>query len=304
MGKKSKLKAQRRAKAVADMQIKRDLALLGSKRGFYDEIRQSQSGEMGFLKRQEAVVINAQDVAAYVDKQQAVWGDLPFDELANISPPFEKTFVEYVTVLENEITKHGVAFDLHQLSNGDYEGHIGIYNRDSLFEYLLVDVHPVKFSPINPFSFWDRKFEITHTADEDGYSAFWEAENYESHAALCVALWAFNLLNSRTAETVDDEPDAELSRLHEKHYGTPITKYKVLRIKPTGKCSNDNEPKEYQGIMPEHLRRGHWRHVENHPIAHFNGTRWIRDTVVGDKKNGVVVKDYKVEPPANASEGA
>lgn len=64
-------------------------------------------------------------------------------------------------------------------------------------------------------------------------------------------------------------------RRHQKKTGKlPSNHYRVRHIKRTRKryqaTGNSSGNKR-----PEHLVRGHFRHVENHPIEHFNGDWWI-----------------------------
>lgn len=121
-----------------------------------------------------------------------------------------------------------------------------------------------------------------------------------------IVLYAFTLCNCKNVELVDLPPNIEHSALHEKHFGQPLAKRKRLRLKPVSKRSNNGESKEYQDLMPLHWRRGHFKtFTEASPrfgYAHPSniGTFWTEATVVGSEKNGVVVKDYKVEPPKSA----
>lgn len=105
-----------------------------------------------------------------------------------------------------------------------------------------------------------------------------------------------SLANCRNIETITHIPDEKLSRLHEKHYGVPMTKYKTLTLKQNGKRANNNNPQEYQDIMPLHMRRGHpATYTEVAPLfGKYTGTFWRPATAVGSEKNGIVVKDYKV----------
>lgn len=67
------------------------------------------------------------------------------------------------------------------------------------------------------------------------------------------------------------------------------------RYKPNGQ-----RPKQIKN-MPIHTVRGHFRHTENHPIDHFNGTRWIAAHTRGDEKLGKLVKHYKIRLPESES---
>jgi len=111
-------------------------------------------------------------------------------------------------------------------------------------------------------------------------------------------LLAIQLMNCRNVKLIDNEPDAEKSRIYERHFGQPLTKYKTLAIKPIGKRYESDEEQPYQGIMPLHIRRGHFAtYTEDAPLfGKYTGTFWRPATVVGEQDNGVVVKDYEVKP--------
>lgn len=113
------------------------------------------------------------------------------------------------------------------------------------------------------------------------------------------ALTTIAFMNCHNIELIDHEPDPDTSREYERHFGSPLTKYKTLAIKQTGKRYESGDPQPYQDLIPLHLRRGHFAHyTDDAPLfGKYTGTFWRPATVVGNEKNGVVVKDYKVEAP-------
>lgn len=88
-------------------------------------------------------------------------------------------------------------------------------------------------------------------------------------------------------EIVDQRPDAQVQRLRRLRGKKPLMTYKVITI--TGKRKVSKEGKGGTHASPvTHLRRGHWRHYKS-------GKRsWVAAALVNGK-DGMVVKDYKVE---------
>lgn len=112
--------------------------------------------------------------------------------------------------------------------------------------------------------------------------------------------FALELMNARNIEFVEHEPSAEDNAIYQRRYGVPLIKYKTLAIKPTGKRYEGDKPQQQFDVMPSHLRRGNFAHyTDDAPLfGKYTGTFWRPATVVGSEKNGIVVKDYKVQTSA------
>ena len=114
-------------------------------------------------------------------------------------------------------------------------------------------------------------------------------------ATVC-ALALGSFLNCRNIVTVDHEPDPVDNAAYQRHFGVPMTKYKTLAVKSMGKrYERDGEQQQFD-VMPLHIRRGNFAHyTDDKPLfGKYTGTFWRPATAVGNAKNGVVVKDYKV----------
>lgn len=88
------------------------------------------------------------------------------------------------------------------------------------------------------------------------------------------------------------------SKTIQKRYKKEPSPFFLLRVK-NGKRSkyiNKKENKDDSGKRREHIVRGHFRNVENHPIEHFNGTFWIDAHKRGSSSEGTINKGYKVIP--------
>lgn len=109
-------------------------------------------------------------------------------------------------------------------------------------------------------------------------------------------VFLLGLMNCKNIRLVNHGPDPFTSEDYKTRYGRSMVTYKTLAINPIGKQYNSSEPKDYQGLMPLHLRRGNFAHyTEDAPLfGKYTGTFWRPATAVGEAKNGTVVKDYKV----------
>lgn len=121
---------------------------------------------------------------------------------------------------------------------------------------------------------------------------------------LWITIFILGLLNCKNIVMVDNEPDQDSAEIYEREFRQPMTKYKTLAVKATSKRyeREDDQPHEYQDIVPLHIRRGNFAHyTEDAPLfGKFTGTFWRPATTVGNAKNGIVVKDYKVKPDSEA----
>ena len=94
-------------------------------------------------------------------------------------------------------------------------------------------------------------------------------------------------LSQYETDIIDQKPDDQAQKLRRLRGKKPLYTYKVITI--TGKRKVSKEAKGGTHASPvTHLRRGHWR-------TYKSGKRcWVEATLVNGK-DGMVVKDYKVE---------
>jgi hypothetical protein len=104
------------------------------------------------------------------------------------------------------------------------------------------------------------------------------------------------IINCKNITTVDNPPPEKLNKKRAKKGKCPLFTYKTLVIKPTGKKQSSQEA---QGLWENrvHLCRGHFKnYTEDNPLfGKYTGRYWWQPSVRGNKKKGVVMKDYRVE---------
>ncbi len=89
---------------------------------------------------------------------------------------------------------------------------------------------------------------------------------------------------------VDNEPSEKLNKKRLKKGKSPFYSYKTLHIKPIETTLTGTLPKGGTHASPRvHLRRGHIRHMTS------GRDIWVSPCVVGNKENGLVEKDYRIE---------
>lgn len=103
----------------------------------------------------------------------------------------------------------------------------------------------------------------------------------------------------------DNDPQ-QVRRAIKRHGGNPDSyRYHVLVVRPAG--AKSDAPAQEIGIMPRHVCRGHHQHY-GPATAHghrdgrdrgllfgkYAGRFYVPQTYKGDKKNGIVEKDYEV----------
>jgi hypothetical protein len=103
------------------------------------------------------------------------------------------------------------------------------------------------------------------------------------------------LLNASNVGLVNHEPDPVVNAAYKLKFGRGLTHYKTLAIRTLNQRGYA-DPKDYQGLMPLHLRRGNFAHyTDAAPLfGKYTGTFWRPATLVGEEKRGIVVKDYKI----------
>lgn len=134
------------------------------------------------------------------------------------------------------------------------------------------------------------------TVDTGTYSGY--QLDYVNHC-IHTAFFALELMNCKNIVLTSEPEDKRISQMYERQFGIPMTQYKTLTVKPLGASQkNTSEPKDYQGLMPLHLRRGNFAHyTDDKPLfGKYTGMFWRPATAVGERKNGVIIKDYEAHP--------
>lgn len=134
---------------------------------------------------------------------------------------------------------------------------------------------------------------LGHPFSDDGC----ETHSVDWHRAECCSLnFILMLLNCKNITTIEKQPPEKLNKKRAKKGKYPLFTYKKLVIKPTGK---KQAAQEAQGLWENrvHLCRGHFKnYTEENPLfGKFTGRYWWPPSVRGNKKKGVVMKDYLVK---------
>lgn len=129
-----------------------------------------------------------------------------------------------------------------------------------------------------------------------------DPENVAIHTILDNALDTLYLLSCNNVGLAARETDPSQVKIATKRHGPRNTNYRyhVLVVRPPG--AKPDHPGEEIGTMPRHVCRGHFREYSvDRPLfgrAGLFGRFFIPPHMKGDKKNGIVEKDYEVRASA------
>ena len=129
-----------------------------------------------------------------------------------------------------------------------------------------------------------------------GIPQFAENNFKASHEALSILNLCLLTLNCKNIGTETTPAPVKLNNKRKKKGKLPIFSYKTLVLKPFGK---KQEALAEKGLWNNriHLAMGHWRtYTKDRPMfGKYPGRFWIPAHVRGRNRDGVVMKDYKVE---------
>lgn len=335
MGKQSR---ERRAK-WAKVQEAREIEGLVKRARLFDLLRGNKKWVWGiddlelvspfFDELQECVVIDAQGVNDYILPHTDIYkwwiGGYPlyasdWKEYLTPKPLYDDVFIEW----QDDGCARNIRICLHSADEQDGSLIYLIYRYDGLNESSGFDEDELKYlvedlTPARPeddenvgAGFVNPKL-IAHMVINSGGGlekiirfAVLNKEGKESYDDIDVflALLTISLANSRNITQIEVAPSKNDVEKFTAHFGVPMTKYKTLAIKPmSNRTDRADQPQQQFDVMPLHLRRGNFAHyTDDAPLfGKYTGTFWRPATVVGNEKNGIVAKDYKVSPPDEPS---
>ena len=96
------------------------------------------------------------------------------------------------------------------------------------------------------------------------------------------------VLACRNVISETQTPSAALNKKRVSNGKTPFYEYKVLKLDGSNVAASMSSATGISGISPRvHLRRGHIRRLPDRVV-------WVNAAVVGNRKSGMLVKDYSV----------
>ena len=150
----------------------------------------------------------------------------------------------------------------------------------------------------------------TYKGDDIFYSSFHEyhsgigyEEQYLYYAH--VAIRGIELLHQKAEVELVDWPRNYRRRELRKKGKEPSPYFRIIAPgKPEKRYPSNGKKSDNKIKLPLHTVRGHFRHVENHPLPQFNGTFWIPAHTRGDEKMGKLQKHYKIRLPQDSQQTA
>ena len=143
------------------------------------------------------------------------------------------------------------------------------------------------FQPVFPKDF-STNFSEKETADIE----------LEANTIIYCANLSLILLNTKNIVTQEETPPVKLNKKRIKKGKQPLFTYHTLRLKLPGKSRKGNTSAgNGDNTTRLHLCRGHFKTytAEKPLLGRFTGRYWWQPHARGNKDQGVVQKDYKVE---------
>lgn len=105
------------------------------------------------------------------------------------------------------------------------------------------------------------------------------------------------ILNCKNVSYEAIDPPAKLNKKRHKKGKEEMVKYHVLNLHPLSSRTVSRSGVQTEETRRVHLYRGHFKSfTEDKPLfGRFTGRYWWQPQVRGDKKKGIVNKDYNVE---------
>lgn len=116
-------------------------------------------------------------------------------------------------------------------------------------------------------------------------------------------LLAIAFMNCKNVKLIPHDPSLNVHRHKIKTHHKPRVRYHTLEISPMKEILRKEGDIEHNGLkMALHICRGHFKDYRAHGLFGRNkGLYWWDSHVRGSLNEGVVIKDYKVNEPANDS---
>jgi len=294
----------------------------------YDRIMRSNIDSEFKNILQGAEVIFASNVAEYVFSLVQERGHgFGINDLVNVRPPFTKTFIEWSDTLKplhmNRYVSHSEGYLLDVLpadwnnnraSDLLTEEPYAIVTALNIFETNGVITPPQVFQMFGvtemgemvesrsgglhanymPNSYLKNDIEKRKYGDDTEYLL------NDFLSGVFVALATINFMHCKNVEQIEETPPPKLSAKHEKKYGVPLVKYKVLKVNSMRREYADDDRESQPGIPKSlHICRGHFKDYRNGGglFGKLEGIYWWDQYVRGDAKRGIVIKDYDVQAP-------
>jgi hypothetical protein len=277
----------------------------------------------------DTVVINATDIVNYYGGshklEQRINNIKQFTFGSTIRPIFDNMIIEYEMGNYSDNTDHfgygkTSAIFCHTRKIGS--DNIGNYTQTfmRLYQYLPAindELFPIDDQLIEIMNIGHFQYNIDHDVlvrqpnniiDNDTAiipELFWRACNHKTdfewddagYFMGCVTLLAMNSINKKCPVELITHSRG-IRRNIKRKTGKEPSPYFMLKIDSTKPEKRYKPSGRKTGIkQSQHIVRGHFRTVVDHPLKQFNGTFWIPSHMRGDKSRGETLKGYTIVLP-------
>jgi hypothetical protein len=268
-----------------------------------------------FRELTDIPVIAADDVGAYAASLPK--GTLMSDVVASMAPPFDRFFVEFEKVPnEDRLHAWGALVQSREDPNSiqQFEEDVGkprwildltsFLERDEGKPFGPVAAHVVGLAEDGTWfrhsdgNVWWGGGPVKMTA-EPPEDAVHDWGDFIAQLMFPVQL-SISFMHCKNVELRPVTPAAKLSRKHQKKHGHELVRYHVLNVEPIRRVLDSYRKGNREDLRHAlHICRGHFKtFTPDAPLLGRGvGTYWWAPHIRGSKETGIVLKDYRVGAP-------
>jgi hypothetical protein len=253
----------------------------------------------------EAVVVDATNVAEYYFNNGNP-KEFRFDDIVNLAPPFENVWIEFKMSKDSHyqhLGRFGVALLYEKIDSGwglaclifsemgyGYNGYVcwGAY---------ITEIDSNGDITLNTMTMFPA-FNNDIKKDLDGTRSA-ELDREITVNSFMIAGAAVSFMHCKNVKLTGNEIPPKLQKARQKRNKPPLVKHYTLEISPVKKILKEQGNIEKTGIKQAlHICRGHFKDYRDGRglFGKYQGLYWWEDQVRGSSENGMVIKDYKVNP--------
>lgn len=230
---------------------------------------------------------------------------LALEDIPNLMPPFENLFIEWVPVGEHDSADVSQAGFLFKSMPAEKAVDDGLSTRQHFEQQREPHTFVVAFhlyADRSGRAVYDGNFQ-SYFLDKLGQMSSENMRRVEGadffYPPLCAPLMAISFMHCKNVARIDATETEGPSPKWIRRQKQPTLRYHVLQIDPMKEVLRKEGGSETNGLKKAlHICRGHFATFsEEKPLfGKLAGTFWRPSHVRGSAKEGVVVKDYQVNP--------
>lgn len=235
-------------------------------------------------------------------------------DVVNFAPPFQKMWLEYETPRfsnsEGELLpfsdiapKFGILLDSIKTQKG-WTIAVGVFAFPSRKQFKSIGMTVLNISEdgtvCNPP---DGKFPCIGIGAVSAENVPPEIKDQLSILIMLNATWAgiaVSFMHCKNVQLIENKIPGKIQKARQRRGKAPKLNYYTLEISPVKKILSEKGNIEKTGIKQAlHICRGHFKDYRDGRglFGKYKGLYWWESQIRGSKDEGMIIKDYKVNPP-------